>query len=118
MAVTIGNAEIYFADKVLHNTEWTGADSVTKQRALTAAAEQLYRLYKHYNPTDKPLPDEAVYEQALWMLRIDDSVRKAEQGVKTISVAGIAVAVDRINLMVAPQSALILGRRVGRTVIY
>jgi len=118
MAVSLGNAETYFATKVLHNTEWVEADPVTKQMALSNAEVQLYRIYNNYDPNEKPLPDEAVFEQALWMLRIDDSIRKAEQGVKTVSVSGVAVVVEAVNLSVAPNAALILGRRIGRTVIY
>lgn len=117
MAVSVGSAEVYFATKVLHNDEWVQADPAQKQRALNAATEQLYRVYKNYNATTKPLPDEAVYEQAIWLLRMDDSIRKAEQGVKQVSVGGIMVSVDNIDLKVAPQAAMILGRRMGRTVI-
>lgn len=117
MAVTVGSAEVYFATKVLHNDEWVQADPAQKLRALNAATEQLYRLYKAYNKTTKPLPDEAVYEQAIWLLRMDDSIRKAEQGVKQVSVGGVMVSVDSVDLKVAPQTALLLGRRVGRTVI-
>lgn len=118
MAATVANAEVYFATQVLHNEEWTVVEPVQKQRTLANAKAQLYRIYRQYNENTKPIPDEAIYEQALWVLRIDDSIRKAEQGVRSVSVSGVSVAVDRVNLMVAPQAALILGRRVGRTVIY
>jgi hypothetical protein len=117
MAVSVGGAENYFATKVLYFDEWAEADPAVKQRALNAASAQLYRLYKNYDPTTKPLVDDAVYEQALWMLRADDTIRKAEQGVRSVSVSGVSIYVDRVNLMVAPQAALILGRRIGRTVI-
>ena len=117
MTVTIANAENYFLNFVLHNAEWVDADAGRKQRALNNAGNQLYRMYRYsYNETTKPLPDEAVYEQALWLLRIDDSIRKAEQGVSSISVSGISIGVQKVNLSVAPEVINILGRRVGRTV--
>ena len=117
MAVAITDADSYFNDFVLHNAEWLEADSDRKQRALNNAGNQLYRIYRNtYNATDKPLPDEAVFEQAIWLLRIDDSIRKAEQGVASISVSGISISVQKINLSVAPEVLNILGRRVGRTI--
>ena len=117
MAITITDADTYFTSFVLHNTEWVDANPERKQRALNNAGNQLYRMYRHsFNETVKPLPDEAVFEQALWLLRIDDSVRKSEQGVSSISVSGINISVQKVNLSVAPKVLNILGRRVGRTV--
>lgn len=116
MAISVANADAYFMSKVLHKEEWTQADEQTRQVALNNAQMNLLRIYKQYNDTDRPLPDEAVFEQALWLLRIDDSIRKAEQGVQTVSVSGISVSVNRVDLSVAPQVRLILGRRVGRSV--
>ena len=101
---------------MLHNAEWVGADQDRKQRALNNAGNQLYRIYRNSYDATKPLPDEAVYEQAIWLLRIDDSIRKAEQGVSSVSVSGISISVQKINLSVAPEVLSILGRRVGRTV--
>ena len=116
MAVTITDADTYFTSFVLHNSEWVDADLGRKQLALNNAANQLYRIYRSYDETTKPLPDEAVFEQALWLLRIDDTIRKAEQGVASIYVSGISISVQKVNLSVAPEVLNILGRRVGRTV--
>ncbi|SFH23063.1 hypothetical protein SAMN05660649_04370 [Desulfotomaculum arcticum] len=116
MAATVANAEAYFATQVLHNDEWVAADPTQKQRALANAKAQLYRIYRNFNDAEKPLPDEAVFEQSLWLLRIDDTLRKAEMGVKIISVAGVQIAVDKAAQTVAPQAVLIIGRRVGRAV--
>ncbi|MFT4413193.1 hypothetical protein ACLM5H_04955 [Fredinandcohnia humi] len=117
MAVTVANADIYFNENVLHNEEWVTADEATKQRALNNAKKQLYRIYKTYNEVSKPLPDEAIYLQALWLLRLDDAVRKAEQGVRSVSVSGITVTLARQADFIAPEVVLIVGRRVGRTVL-
>lgn len=115
MAVTLGDAEAYFAVNVLHNEEWTEADAARKQRALTNAKNILYRVYKNYNETTKPLPDAAVFEQALWLLRADEAIRRSEFGVNSVTVGGMQISIERINTTVAPQAALIIGRRVGRS---
>jgi hypothetical protein len=117
MAVDLNRANDYFTNEVLHAEEWLEADTETRQKALKNAENQLYRLYKQYNPDTKPLPETAVFEQALWLLRIDDSIRKAEMGVTSVSVGGISINVSRVNLSVAPEVVNIIGRRIGRSVI-
>jgi hypothetical protein len=114
MAVTVADANTYFETNVLHCAEWGESDDATKQRALNNAANQLYRLYRTYNPATKPVPDVAIFEQALWLLRVDDSIMKAQYGVKSVTVAGIGVAVEDIGRYVCPEARMILGRRVGR----
>ncbi len=114
MAVTVANAEVYFATQVLHNDEWVAADPAQKQRALANAKALLYRVYRNFSESTKPIPDKAVYEQALWLLRVDETIRKAEMGVKIISVSGMQIAVDKAPRTIAPQAVLIIGRRAGR----
>lgn len=118
MAVDLATANAYFQNEVLHCQEWLEADDTTKQKALKNAENQLYRIYKNYNPDTKPLPDQAIFEQALWLLRIDDAIRRAEMGVTAISVGGVNVNVSRVDLSVAPEVYRIIGRRIGRSVIY
>ncbi|MCW2279104.1 hypothetical protein [Heliophilum fasciatum] len=106
-------ANAYFTEHVLHNEEWFTADDPTRQRALNGAAKQLYRLFRGYAPDIKPLPDEAVFEQALWLLRMDETIRKSQQGVKSVSVSGLGMTMERVGT-IAPEVIAILGRRVGR----
>lgn len=116
MAITVTDADNYFTDNVLHNDEWLNADRPTKERALNNSKNQLYRHYRAYDPINKPLPDEAVFEQALWLLRIDDTMKRVQQGVRSINVNGISIQVDRIHNTFSPEVIAILGRRVGRSV--
>lgn len=108
-------ANTYFEENVLHNDPWTNADDPTKTRALNNASKVLYRLYKQYDETKYPIPAEAIYEQALWLLRVDDTIQKAEQGVKSVMVDGMQISINSIDRTIAPQVLLILGRRLGRT---
>lgn len=114
--VTVLEADTYFNDNVLWSKEWDKATTEQKEKALTNAENQLYRYYRTYDITDKPIPNECVYEQSLWLLRLDDSIRKAEQGVKNLSVDGINIALDRVYSYIAPEATRILGRRIGRSI--
>lgn len=116
MAVTVANADVYFNDNVVHYEEWAGADEPKKQRALNQASKMLYRVYGFkYDPERNPVPEEAIYEQALWLLRLDDSIRKKDQGVNMIGVDGIQIMFANTDISLAPEVIRILGRRVGRT---
>jgi hypothetical protein len=117
--VNVADADAYFNSEVLWAEEWTSADATTKEKALTNAENQLYRVYTSYTITDveKQIDNKAIYEQALWMLRLDDSIRKAEQGVRQISLSGITVSIDRAPSYIAPEVVKILGRRTGRSAL-
>ena len=118
MAIILTDADTYFNTYVLNNDEWVNAATDKKNRALQQAQAQLYSIYQKYSldaTTNKPLlPDKAVFEQALWLLRIDDSIRRSEQGVRAISVNGITITLDKAYKTVAPEVIEILGRRIGR----
>lgn|SRR5690554_555026 len=91
--VTLEQAEKYFDEYVLHSDAWDESDNKRKQKALNNAERVLYRYYSEYDETSESnkLPWEAVCEQALWMLRMNDAVLQAEQGVMQVSADGVSV---------------------------
>jgi hypothetical protein len=117
--VTQAEADAYFNANVVWSDEWDTATTTLKDKAITNAENQLYRTYKNYDITDatKQIDKKAIYEQALWLLRLDDTIRKAEQGAKQISISGIMISVDRVASYIAPEAIRIIGRRVGKSVL-
>lgn len=113
--MNIQEANAYFDTSVLHNYEWINADEDTRLRALNNAKNILYRAYRRFNESRNPLPDEVIYEQALWLLRMDDTIRKSEQGVTSIMVDGIQISITKIDKNISPQVISLLGRRVGKS---
>ncbi|WP_050632340.1 hypothetical protein [Bacillus andreraoultii] len=111
MAVDIATADKYFSEQVLHNDAWVNADNDSKQRALNNAVNMLSRQYKN-----REIPDEAVFEQAIWLLKISEARKQAEQGVVSYSIDGISVSLSQIDRSISPNVIQILGRRVGRSV--
>jgi hypothetical protein len=110
MAVDIATADVYFSENVLHNDAWVNADNDSKQRALNNASNVLSRIYKN-----RSIPEEAVFEQALWLMKITEARKQAEIGVTSYSVDGITVQLSQIDRTIAPSVLQILGRRVGRS---
>ncbi|MED4840400.1 hypothetical protein P9695_08780 [Weizmannia sp. CD-2023] len=87
--VTIQDANTYFST-VLHNAEWVDADDGTKTRALATAEQNLQRIVK----SGFVIPKEAIFEQAIMLLRMDDSFFKAQLGQTQASVSGISISYD------------------------
>lgn len=88
--VTLEDANRYFDTEVLHNEPWVRSDDDRKQRALTQAENILYRHFRDvYSPEGEKLPNAAIYEQALWMLRQNSQFRNQEFGLVGQSVKGI-----------------------------
>lgn len=115
MAVTLATADTYFQTEVLLNDAWVNSTTDQKNRALKNAENQLYRYYSTFDPTLKPLPDIAIYEQAYFLMLIDETIQKSALGVKQVSVSGISISVDAPSYPVSPESRLIILKETGAT---
>ena len=110
MAVDLAAADKYFTEFVLHNDAWVNADNDSKQRALNNASLILSRHYGNCT-----IPEEAVFEQAIWLLKISEARKQAEQGVTSYTVDGISISLSQIDRTISPNVISMLGRRVGRS---
>lgn len=114
--VNIADANQYFETEVLHSKPWDKATQQTRQKALLNAERILYRYYsKDYDNEDpgKLMPAEAIYEQALWLLRQDDTIQKAELGIIGVSVSGIQVQSRGKAKYIAPEARRIVAQHKG-----
>lgn len=111
--LNLNDAKTYFSSYVLLSDAWDSADDSMKQKALNQAENQLYAYYRRYDKTNNPLPLEPIYEQALWILRMDDVILRSDAGVNHTQVSGIGVSVSKVDRRIAPEVINLLGRKVG-----
>jgi hypothetical protein len=114
---TYEDAVAYFETEVLHNQNWLEADEDTRNRALKNGESELYRFFSSYKREEKPLPKEAVFEQALWLLRQDETTKRAELGVTNTNLSGeISISMQGRTQPIAPNVIRIIrqARKVGR----
>lgn len=106
----------YFENEVLHNTAWIEADESSRKRAIKSAENELYNEFPRYDREKRPMPEKAVFEQALWLLRKDDSILKAEQGVTNINLTGeFSMGLGGKVAKISPNAVrFIRSRKVGR----
>jgi len=102
--VTLTDAQQYFDTYVLHSEAWDEADETRQTKALNQAEKDLYEYFTDFDMVENPLPDEAIYEQALWLLRIDEALQKAEMGVTNITVEGISISVSSPPPKISPKA--------------
>lgn len=109
-------AVTYFDEEVLHNGPWLAADEGTRNRALKNAANELYNEYPRFDRELRPIPEKAIFEQALWLLRKDDSIMKAEMGVTNINISGeFSLGLGGKAVKISPNAKKFLrSRKVGR----
>jgi hypothetical protein len=123
MAITLIDADAYFQNEVLLNQLWLDATTEMKQRALKNAENMLYRFYGQFDPISKPVPDKAVFEQAYFLLLVDETIQKASLGVKQVSVSGLSISVDAPSYPISPEVKMIMkkegagGVRLGRSLL-
>lgn len=121
--ITVEMADSYFRNEVLHNEAWVNADLDTKNRALKNAENTLYRYYRTFDRVEKPLPEIAVYEQAYFLLLVDETIQKAALGVTQVSVSGISISVNPMGYPIAPEVRQLMvsygvgGVRLGRSAL-
>ena len=103
--VSVEDAQTYFDTYVLHTDAWDEATETEHTKSLNQAENDLYEFFSEkFNQKDSPLPDEAIFEQALWLLRIDDALQRAEMGVRNLSVDGINITVASSPPKVGPRA--------------
>lgn len=99
----------FITNSIVHNEDFLNAP-VEKQNAAIIQAE---RQLKNYYGLKKEITLEAVCLQAIWILRIDDTMKRAEQGVSSISLNGISISIGSNRVYISPEVTQLLGRRLG-----
>ncbi|MBH8600131.1 hypothetical protein [Thermoactinomyces sp. CICC 23799] len=95
------DAEQYFDTFVLHTEAWDEADETMRIKALNQAEKDLSEFL---GDIDFEIPVEAIYEQALWILCMDDAIQKAELGVTSVSVDGVSVSMAKAPPRISPRA--------------
>lgn len=110
----------YIDENVLHSKLWDVATDKVKTKAINNAQRILRMMLPNYY-TDS-IPVEHIAEQSLWMLKIDDSLQRAELGVTYIQIDGVAMNITDKDRSIAPYimkalklpQGYFIKRRVGR----
>jgi hypothetical protein len=109
----------YIQENILHSKLFDTATPEQRNKAVNQAINTLLRYLPDVYKDVESLPVEDVAEQVLWLLKIDDSIQRAEMGATMITVDGIQIQISQMDRTIAPSILNLYGykdtrrRRVG-----
>lgn len=109
----------YIDENVLHSKLFDTATDVDRKKAVNQASNTLIRYMSDTYESKEAIPVEDIAEQVLWLLRIDDSLQRAEMGTTSIDIDGMSINMTEMDRTIAPNLLKLYGvtdirkRRVG-----
>lgn len=91
----------YIDENILQSVLWDAADTTVKRKAANNAYESLSRLLPDVFQ-DKEIAVDDIAQQAVFLLKIDDSFQRAELGVVQMSIDGMTLIFRDRDYTIAP----------------
>ncbi len=91
----------YIDDNILQSVLWDSSDETVKRKAANNAYESLARLLPDVF-ADKEIEVDDIAQQAVFLLKIDDSLQRAELGVVQMSIDGMTLIFRDRDYTIAP----------------
>lgn len=116
---TVAEVTQYIAENVLHSKLFDSASPEIQQKAINQASHTLVKYMSDVYNGVESLPVDDVAEQVLWLLKMDDSMQRAEMGAMMITVDGIQIQLKDMDRTISPKLLALYGksgirkRRVG-----
>lgn len=101
----------YIQDNILHSKVFDNATETQKNKAVNQAINTLLRYLPDVYKDRESLPVEDVAEQVLWLLKIDDSMQRADLGASMITVDGIQIQIREMDRTISPAILNLYGIR-------
>ena len=91
----------YIDDNILQSVLWDSSDETVRRKAANNAYESLARLLPDVF-ADKEIEVDDIAQQAVFLLKIDDSFQRAELGVVQMSIDGMTLIFRDRDYTIAP----------------
>jgi hypothetical protein len=106
MLYTIEQINTYVDETVVNSYVWDNADNRIKTKAVNRADMILTVLL---GDILEVFPVEVIAEQAVWLLKIDDTIERAEQGISNVMIDGTMISIKNRDTSIAPMVYKLLG---------
>lgn len=104
----------YIEDTVIQSFVWDNADIKLRKKAVRRAELTLRNILFDVFGTEE-IPVEILGEQAVWILKLDDTIERAELGMKNVWVDGTMITVSDKDNSICPLIYKMLGIAVTKT---
>lgn len=94
----------FIDDNILYSSVWDEADGTVRIKAVNNSINLLLKMLpvRFKFTIEADLPIDIIANQSVWMLKIDDTVQRAELGITYIQMSGVAVNIHEKDLSIAP----------------
>ena len=96
----VQEVDSFIKDNILHSSVWDSAESVQRTKAVNQAERTLKRYFPRVYANEVPV--EHLAHQVIWLLKIDDTIQRAELGATYISVDGISITYSQKDRSLCP----------------
>lgn len=90
----------YIDENIYHSKVWDNSNDKAKLKAVNNSERILKRVLKKYLGAEVPI--EYIAEQAVYLMRIDDTFLRAELGATSITLDGVSVSIKDKDRTIAP----------------
>lgn len=101
----------YIDSNILHSKVFDSASAAQKNKAVNQAVHTLLRHLSDVYKSRESLPVADVAEQVMWLLKMDDSLQRADMGVNMITVDGVQIQIRDMDRTIAPSILNLYGIR-------
>lgn len=98
--VDVNTVERFVTNNILHSELFDNADQTKKKKAVNQSKNILM---EQLNTAENDLSVQDVSEQAIFLLKIDSTIQRAELGVSQVSVDGISISFRDVDRTLAPS---------------
>lgn len=92
----------YIDENVFQSKVWDNATDVSRKKAVNTAKRSLTRILPEIYPDPEAIPVEHIAEQSIWIMKIDDTLQRAELGATSMSVDGFSISIKEKDRSIAP----------------
>lgn len=96
----VQEVDSFIRDNILHSGVWDSAEEVQRTKAVNQAERTLKRYFPRVYANVVPV--EHLAHQVIWLLKIDDTIQRAELGATYISVDGISITYSQKDRSLCP----------------
>ncbi len=90
----------YVEENIYHSALWDRATERAKTKAVNNAYKTLKRVLEKYLPEEVPI--ELIAEQAVYIMRLDDSFLRADLGATNITLDGVSISIKDKDRTISP----------------
>jgi hypothetical protein len=99
----LADVDTYIQDTILQSYLWDNMSLVQKNKVVGQSEWALRKILPDIYPEGVTIPDDILATQVMWVARIDDTILRAEVGMRNVWVDGTMITLDRIDTTIAPM---------------